>query len=171
MGSDERELEELLRIKRQRLSTLRKQIARLGYGAPAELLTERDELEQEIGVSTKVVDPIVRGELPDDIMAAIRAYGVPASVNNALQLVEDAIYDVKKAIATLQNAYEKHGVELHDVKDKVITLNIDVRDLKNDNEEGKYGRRRNFIIQCVNFVILCGVVSAIVVLAIKVVGG
>ena len=138
-GNEERELEDLLKIKKRRLTTLRKQIAQFGYSAPAELLTERDELEQEIGASTKVIEPIVRGELPDDIMAALRAYGVPASVNNALQLVEGALYDIKKA-------FTEHKQELHDVKDKVTTLNVDVRELKRDNEEGMGGRRRNFLL-------------------------
>lgn len=136
-GNEERELEDLLKIKKRRLTTLRKQIAQFGYGAPAQLLTERDELEQEIGASSKVIEPIVKGELPDDIMAALRAYGVPASVNNALQLVESAIYELRKA-------FEEHRQELHAVKDVVMPLRADVQALKVDNEEGKGGRRRNF---------------------------
>lgn len=164
MGSDERELQDLLRIKKRRLAQLKRQAANLGYAAPPELRNEIEDLERETNSSSQVIEPIVKGELPDDIMVALRAYGVPASVNNALQLVEAALYDLKKAL-------EDHRVELHDVKDKVITLNIDMREVKRDNEEGKHGRRRNFIIQCVNFVILCGVVSAIIVLAFRVASG
>jgi hypothetical protein len=96
MANEERELEDLLRIKKRRLLQLEKQVARLGYGATPELVNERDDLKQEIGASTKVIEPIVRGELPDDIMAALRAYGVPASVNNALQNFEARLYEWRK---------------------------------------------------------------------------
>lgn len=164
MGNEERELEDLLKIKKRRLTTLRKQIAQFGYGAPAEMLTERDELEQDIGASSKVIEPIVKGELPDDIMAALRAYGVPASVNNALQLVEGALYDLRKA-------FEGHQQELHAVKDVVMPLRADVQDLKTDNEEGKRGRTRNYRLFLAVIVLLLIVVAVVVPTAVRVFGG
>jgi hypothetical protein len=164
MGNEERELEDLLKIKKRRLTTLRKQIAQYGYSAPAELTMERDELEQEIGASSKVIEPIVRGELPDDIMAALRAYGVPASVNNALQLVEGALYDLKKA-------FDEHKQELHAVKDVVMPLRADVQALKVDNDEGKRGRRRNYRLFMFVIGLLMLVVAVIVPMAVRVFGG
>lgn len=154
MGSEERELEDILRIKKRRLSQLDKQIARFGYSAPPEVVTERDELREEVARSQKAIDPIVKGELPDDIMAALRAYGVPASVNNALQLVEAALYELRKSLAD-------HRVELHDMKDKVTAMVADVQDLKKDTDEGKSGRRRNFKLQMASIAL-----SAIVLVAI-----
>jgi hypothetical protein len=164
MAGEERELQDLLKIKRRRLTTLRKQIAQYGYSAPAELTMERDELEQEIGASTKVIDPIVRGELPDDIMAALRAYGVPASINNALQLVESALYDLRKA-------FDEHKQELHSVKDVVMPLREDVKALKKDNDEGKRGRSRNFKLFLAVIGMLVVVVAVIIPMAVRVFGG
>jgi hypothetical protein len=155
MGTDERELQDLLRIKKRRLAQLKRQAASLGYGAPPELKNEIEDLERETASSSQVIEPIVKGELPDDIMVALRAYGVPASVNNALQLVEVALYDLKKGLA-------EHRTELHDVKDKVITLNVDMREVKRDNEEGKHGRRRNFRLQIASIVLSVLVLLAFV---------
>lgn len=157
------ELEELLRIKRRRLSALRRQIAQFGYNAPVELTTERDELEQELGVSSKVVDPIIKGELPDDIMAAIRAYGIPASVNNALQLVNAGLYDLKKA-------FDEHRVELHGVKEQVLPIAADVQALKKDNEDGKRGRARNFYLFLLVILMLTVIAAVVIALALQVFG-
>lgn len=96
MGADERELEELLRIKRRRLNELNKQIARLGYSAPPHLVTERDDLKAEIEKEKPVLEPIIKGELSDETMAILRAYGVPAAVSNAIMLVEQGLGDFKK---------------------------------------------------------------------------
>lgn len=160
-GNEERELEDLLKIKKRRLTTLRKQIAQYGYGARPELLTERDELEQEIGASSKVIEPIVKGELPDDIMAALRAYGVPASVNNALQLVEAALYELKKAFAD-------HKQELHAVKDVVMPLRADVQALADrlakSEAERVHGQRRNFRISIGNITLILFVLLIVIIL-------
>lgn len=163
MGSDERELEELIRIKRRRLNVLEKQVARLGYTAPPELVNERDDLKAELDKSQKIVDPIVKGDLPDDIMAALRAYGVPASVNNALQLVEAALYELRKA-------FEAHRAELHAVKDVVMPLREDVQALKVDNEEGKKGRRRNFHLFLAVIGLLLVVIAVVIPMAARVFG-
>lgn len=162
--NEERELQDLLTIKKRRLTTLRKQIAQYGYSAPAELKMERDDLEQEIGASSKVIEPIVRGELPDDIMAALRAYGVPASVNNALQLVEGALYDLRKA-------FDDHKQELHAVKDVVMPLRADVQELKKDNAEGKSGRARNFKLFLAVIAMLVIIVAVVIPMAVRVFGG
>lgn len=130
MGSDEKDLEDVLRIKKRRLTQLEKQVARLGYNAPPEMVNERDDLRAEVQKDTKALEPVIKGELSEEALAALRAYGVPASVSNALMLVESAIDAVK--------------TELHEVKNMVIKANADVHDLKKDNEEGKSGRARNF---------------------------
>lgn len=150
MGSDEKELEEVLRIKRRRLNQLEKQVARLGYSAPPELVNERDDLRAEVDRDKKALEPIVKGELSEEALAALRAYGVPASVSNALMLVESAIDSVRDALQDTK-------VELHDVKDKMIVLNVDVRELKRDNEAGKSGRVRNFwlLISSIALSIIC----------------
>ncbi len=162
-GNEEKELEDLLKIKKRRLTTIRKQIAQFGYSAPAELKMERDELEQEIGASSKVIDPIVKGELPDDIMAALRAYGVPASVNNALQLVEGALYDLRKA-------FDEHKQELHAVRDVVMPLRVDVQELKKDNDEGKRGRSRNFKLFLAVIGLLVIIIAVVIPMALRVFG-
>jgi hypothetical protein len=163
MGSDERELEDLLRIKKRRLAQLKRTAATKGYDAQPELRNEIEDLERETHSSSQVVDPIVKGELPDDIMAALRAYGVPASVNNALQLVEAGLYDIGKKLG-------EHRVELHDVKDKVTTLNADVRELKRDNEAGVRGRRRNWRMQVFNLVLMVIILGGMALLAMQIHG-
>lgn len=164
MGSEERELEDLLRIKRRRLNALEKQVARLGYSASAELVNERDDLRAELDKSQKAIEPIVKGELPDDIMAALRAYGIPASVNNALQLVESRLYDLKRI-------FEEYRQELHAVKDQVMPLRADVQALKVDNEEGKRGRKRNFQLFIVAIVLLIVIAAVVIPTAARVFGG
>lgn len=153
MGNEERELQDLLRIKKRRLSALKRQAATLGYTTPPELRNEIEDLERETNSSSQVIEPIVKGELPDDIMVALRAYGVPASVNNALQLVEAALYELKKALT-------EHKTELHGVKDKVNVISVDVQVLKADTEEGKSGRRRNFKLQVASITLSAFVLGA-----------
>jgi hypothetical protein len=153
MANEERELQDLLRIKRRRLSALKRQAATLGYTTPPELRNEIEDLERETNSSSQVIEPIVKGELPDDIMAALRAYGVPASVNNALQLVEAALYELRKESAG-------HRSELHSVKDQVIVVSADVQTLKADVEEGRYGRRRNFKLQIASITLSAFVLGA-----------
>lgn len=146
MGSDERELEGLLRIKKRRLAQLKKQAAAVGYNATPELLNEIEDLQRETDSSARAIEPIVKGELPDDIMAALRAYGVPASVNNALQLVNAGLYDLKQL-------FKDQGAELHALKDQVLPMVADVRGLQEDTKEGKSGRRRNFKLQVLSIIL------------------
>jgi hypothetical protein len=164
MGTDEREIEEVLRIKRRRLNQLEKQVARFGYNAPPELVNERDDLRAELEKDKKALEPVIKGELSEEALAALRSYGVPASVSNALMLVETAIDSVKDALKDTQ-------VELHDVKDKVIVLNIDMREVKRDNEEGKSGRRRNFRLLLGSLALSVVCVVFIVWLSVRMVGG
>lgn len=96
MGSEEKELADLLRIKRKRLAVLNKQIAQLGYSAPPHLITERDDLQAELDKDKPVLEPIIKGEVSDDTMAALRSWGVPGAVSNAIMLLEQGLNDFKK---------------------------------------------------------------------------
>jgi len=95
LGSEERELADLLRIKRRRLAVLNKQIAQLGYAAPPHLITERDDLQAEFDKDKPVLEPIIKGEVSEDTMAALRSWGVPAAVSNAIMLLEQGMADFK----------------------------------------------------------------------------
>lgn len=158
MGNEERELEGLLRIKKRRLAQLRKQAATLGYSATPELLNEIEDLQRETDSSARVIEPITKGELPDDIMVALRAYGVPASVNNALQLVNAGLYDLKQL-------FKDQGAELHALKDQVLPMVADVKALQEDTKEGKSGRRRNFKLQVLSIILSALALGAFVWLA------
>ncbi len=158
MGNEERELESLLRIKKRRLAVLRKQAATLGYNATPELLNEIEDLQRETDSSERVIAPITKGELPDDIMAALRAYGVPASVNNALQLVNAGLYDLKQL-------FKDQGAEIHALKDQVLPMVADVKALQEDTKEGKSGRRRNFKLQVLSIILSALALGAFVWIA------
>ena len=103
MGSEEKELADLLRIKRKRLAVLNKQIAQLGYAAPPHLITERDDLQAEIDKDKPVLEPIIKGEMPEDTLAALRSWGVPAAVSNAIMLLEQGVADFKHEFHTYRD--------------------------------------------------------------------
>ena len=96
MGSDERGLEEVLRLKKRRLLELEKKIARLGYSAPPELTTERDDLRHELDRDQQAIEPVIKGELSEDALAALRMYGIPAAVKAALQHLEQRFWELKR---------------------------------------------------------------------------
>lgn len=146
MGTDERELEEVLRLKRRRLAELQKDLARLGYDAPPALRTEEEDLRHELEKERRILEPVINGELSDEALAALRAYGLPASISRAIMMVEQAIGDLRRMVQAQQS-------ELHAVKDKVLPMAADIQALKRDNEEGKHGRRRNFWLLVTSIVV------------------
>lgn len=103
MGADEKQLEDILRIKRRRLNELEKQIARLGYSAPPELVNERDDLRAEVNKDTKALEPVIKGELSEEALSALRIYGMPASIQNTLQSFEERIYDLRRQLSAYQD--------------------------------------------------------------------
>jgi len=96
MGSDEREIEEVLRLKRRRLNELQKDLARLGYDAPPALRTEEEDLRKALEKDRRILEPVIKGELSDEALAALRAYGLPASIASALQNFEARLYDWRR---------------------------------------------------------------------------
>jgi hypothetical protein len=96
VGADEAELEEVLRIEKRRLVELKKQAATFGRNTPAEIRIEIEDLTRRTSRGVKVVEEIVSGELPPSILDALRAYGVPASIANAVQNFEARLYEWRK---------------------------------------------------------------------------
>lgn len=96
MGSDEADLEDVLRIEKRRLAELRKQAATLGRSTPAEIRIEIEDLARRTSRGVEVVEAVVSGELPSSVLDALRAYGVPASIANAVQNFEHRLYEWRK---------------------------------------------------------------------------
>lgn len=96
MGSDELELEDVLRIEKRRLAELRKQAATLGRSTPAEIRIEIEDLTRRTSRGVAVVEAVVSGELPSSVLDALRAYGVPASIANAVQNFEARLYEWRR---------------------------------------------------------------------------
>jgi hypothetical protein len=88
--NEQRDLEVIREIKRRRLLELQKQQARRGLNTPPEVKIEIEDLRRELGV----VEPIIRGDLGDDVLAALRQFGLPASLSNAIQSFESRLYDL-----------------------------------------------------------------------------
>ncbi len=96
VGSDELELEDVLRIEKRRLVELRKQAATLGRSTPAEIRIEIEDLTRRTSRGVEVVEAVVSGELPPSVLDALRAYGVPASIANAVQNFEARLYEWRR---------------------------------------------------------------------------
>ena len=96
MGTDERELEEVLRLKRRRLRELQKDLARQGHDAPPALRTEEEDLRIELEKERRILEPVIKGELSDEALAALRAYGLPASIASALQNFEARLWEWRR---------------------------------------------------------------------------
>jgi hypothetical protein len=96
MGSDEAELEDVLRIEKRRLLELRKQAATLGRNTPAEIRIEIEDLTRRTSRGVDVVEAVVSGELPPSVLDALRAYGVPASIASAVQNFEARLYEWRR---------------------------------------------------------------------------
>ena len=96
MGTDESELEDVLRIEKRRLAELRKQAATLGRNTPAEIRIEIEDLTRRTSRGVAVVEAVVSGELPSSVLDALRAYGVPASIANAVQNFEARLYEWRR---------------------------------------------------------------------------
>lgn len=96
--NEQRDLEVIQQLKRRRLNELLKDQAQMGRGTPAETRTEIADLKRELGV----VDPIVKGDLSDDTMAALRHFGLPASLANAIQNFEGRLWDLKNDVRDLK---------------------------------------------------------------------
>jgi hypothetical protein len=96
--NEQRELEVIQQIKRQRMFELQKQAAELGRSTPPEIRIEIANLKRELGV----VDPIVKGELSDEILSALRQYGMSASLANAIQNFEGRLWDLKNDVRDLR---------------------------------------------------------------------
>jgi hypothetical protein len=103
MGADEKELEELLRIKRRRLFELRKQAAELGRNTPPEVRTEIADLTKDVEGDIKVLEPVVAGALSDDVLKALRQFGIPASLANSIQRFEESLYELKQDVHRLRD--------------------------------------------------------------------
>lgn len=96
MGSDEAELEDVLRIEKRRLLELRKQAAQMGRNTPAEIRIEIEDLTRRTSRGVEVVEAVVSGELPPSVLDALRAYGVPASIAAAVQNFEARLYEWRR---------------------------------------------------------------------------
>lgn len=96
MGADEAELEDVLRIEKRRLAELRKQAAQLGRSTPAEIRIEIEDLTRRTSRGVAVVEAVVSGELPPSVLDALRAYGVPASIANAMQNLEARLWEWRR---------------------------------------------------------------------------
>ena len=96
MGSDELELEDVLRIEKRRLLELRKQAATMGRNTPAEIRIEIEDLTRRTSRGVDVVEAVVSGELPPSVLDALRAYGVPASIASAVQNFEARLYEWRR---------------------------------------------------------------------------
>ncbi len=96
MGSSELDLEDVLRIEKRRLAELRKQAAALGRNTPAEIRIEIEDLARRTSRGVEVVEAVVSGELPPSVLDALRAYGVPASIANAVQNFEHRLYEWRR---------------------------------------------------------------------------
>lgn len=96
MGSDEAELEDVLRIEKRRLLELRKQAATMGRNTPAEIRIEIEDLTRRTHRGVEVVEAVVSGELPPSVLDALRAYGVPASIAAAVQNFEARLYEWRR---------------------------------------------------------------------------
>ena len=59
-------------------------------------MNERDELQAEIDKDKPVLEPVIKGELSEDTMAALRAWGVPASVTSSINMLDIVLTDFKK---------------------------------------------------------------------------
>lgn len=94
MESEEQHLAELLRVKRRRLRELEKVVARYGNDAPPHIVTERDDLRDQLEQDSSALEPVINGDLSADAMAALRAYGIPASIKSAMQHFEQRLYDL-----------------------------------------------------------------------------
>lgn len=107
MISDEHDLAELLKLKRRRLRELERTVARYGNDAPPHVVTERDDLQAELEQDSSALEPVINGELSNDALAALRAYGIPASVKSALQNFEQRLYDLNRAFQQFRENQER----------------------------------------------------------------
>jgi hypothetical protein len=103
MGSDEAELEDVLRIEKRRLLELRKQAAAMGRNTPAEIRIEIEDLTRRTSRGVEVVEAVVSGELPPSVLDALRAYGVPASIANAVQNFEARLHEWRREFVEYRN--------------------------------------------------------------------
>lgn len=151
MGSDERELEELLRIKKQRLAELNKQVARLGYEAPPHLVNERNDLRAEIETDKKALEPVIKGELSDEALAALRAYGLPSSISNAIMLINTGLGDLKDEVREFRDQSRREKQADH-------TERID-RQKQTDEGLAKVNRRVSGVARLVWLLVIGAIVT------------
>lgn len=96
--NEQRDLEVIQQLKRRRLTELQKDQAIMGRSTPPEVRTEIADLQREL----RVVEPIIKGELSDDMLAALRQFGMPASLANAIQNFEGRLWDLKNDVRDLK---------------------------------------------------------------------
>lgn len=167
MGDDERELEELLRIKKQRLAALNQQVARLGYEAPAHLVVERNDLRAEIEADKKALEPIIKGEISEEALAAIRSYGLPASISNALLMLDQGLKDLKDEFREFRDQIRRESQTDHTER---ITRQSET-DKRFDRVDRRVGRLTRLqwivltgVIVSVSYAVASGVVSMVYVI-------
>lgn len=96
--NEQRDLEVIQQLKHRRLGELEKQAAILGRSTPAEIRMEITDLKKELGV----VNPIIRGELSEEMLSALRNFGIPAAMANAIQNFEARLYDLRSDVRDLR---------------------------------------------------------------------
>ena len=117
MGTDELELEDVLRIEKRRLAELRKQAAALGRNTPAEIRIEIEDLARRTSRGVEVVEAVVSGELPPSVLDALRAYGVPASIANAVQNFEHRLYEWRKEFEAFRDQQSRLREKEHEERE------------------------------------------------------
>jgi hypothetical protein len=96
--NEQRDLEVIQQIKRRRLLELEKDAATYGRSTPPEIRIEIADLKKEL----RVVEPIIQGDLSEEMLAALRNFGIPAALANAIQNFEARLYDMKTDIRDLR---------------------------------------------------------------------
>jgi len=136
--TDAHHLADVLRIKKRRLKILERKIATLGYtSAPPELITERDDLKDELETDKQALEPVIDGSLSQDALAALRAYGLQPAVASAMQNLEARFWELKRDLTELRDKLLKQREQ--DAKDrdehmKRDTIDRDLRQLKTDEQ-------------------------------------
>ena len=159
MGTDELELEDVLRIEKRRLLELRKQAATLGRNTPAEIRIEIEDLTRRTSRGVEVVEAVVSGELPPSVLDALRAYGVPASIASAVQNFEARLYEWRREFIEYRDQQSR-------LREKEST-DRETRQQETDNQREHVNGRLIRIELSVRWLIFFSVVAIVIYLVVR----
>ena len=98
-GEETERLNELRDATQRRLHQLRLQKQTMGSQTPPYVLTEIAQAEKDL----RVLEPVTDETVSDPVLAALRQFGVPGALANAIQAVESSLWELKREVRTERN--------------------------------------------------------------------